>query len=68
MRRMDKLSNNKAKALLLSTRRRTKVRRVAKFIHSIKHLLGFYAIYTFLTTPLGGNILQIFKKEDVISR
>ena len=50
MRRMDKLSNSKAFALL--ARRRTLVRRAEKFVHSIKYIvLMFYALGTFLTTP-----------------
>ena len=43
MRRMDKLSNNKASALLLVTRERTEIRRVAKFVYSIKH----YSLFVF---------------------
>ena len=35
--RMDKLSKIKASDLVLLARRRTKVRRVAKFVRSIKH-------------------------------
>ena len=46
MRRMDKLSDNKAFALLSVTRRRTKVRREAKFVHSIKHY--FLSVFCFL--------------------
>ena len=45
MRRMDKLSDNKAFALLSVTRRRTKVRRAEKFVHSIKHYFFCFVFY-----------------------
>ena len=46
MRRMDKLSANKALALFAVTRWRTKVRRAAKFVHSIKHY--FLSVFGFI--------------------
>ena len=51
MRRMDKLSDNKAEALLSATGRRTGVRRVAKFVHSIKHYFIFAFGFLLLLTP-----------------
>ena len=51
MRRMDKLSDNKASALLSATGRRTGVRRVAKFVHSIKHYYIFVFGLLLLLTP-----------------
>jgi len=43
--RTDKLSKIKASDLILLARRRTKVRRVAKFVRSIKH--NFFINYMF---------------------
>ena len=51
MRRMDKLSENKAFALFSVTRRRTEVRRVAKFVHSIKHNYSFTFGFLLLLIP-----------------
>ena len=48
MRRMDKLSDNKAFALLSFARRRTKVRREAKFVHSIKHYFYLFSVFLLL--------------------
>ena len=57
--RTDKLSNNKASALVLFARRRTKVRRVAKFVRSIKHNFFFnFMFFVFLKGSTGLIYLQ----------
>ncbi len=46
MRRINKLSKNKALALFLVTRRRTKVHREAKFVYSINRKNGIFTVYS----------------------